>query len=161
MTLLLVILSIALIGVIVLATLFITLFNKEYIKQKKRADWLEKLIEVGDDGVLSLNEYQKKAASTNLYRPGFEKTVCCSLGISSEAGEVAGKVDKCIRKNHNVDFTPEQKNDIALEIGDVLWFCAGLAEELGYTFKDIAQMNLDKLASRQQRDKINGSGDHR
>jgi hypothetical protein len=36
-----------------------------------------------------------------------------------------------------------------------------LAYELDYTLEEIMQMNLDKLASRQQRGVISGSGDDR
>ena len=44
------------------------------------------------------------------------------LGLTSEAGEVAGKAKKLIR-----DGT---ESDLASEIGDVLWYCAMLATEL-------------------------------
>lgn len=110
---------------------------------------------------MEFDEYQHLSQRTNKYQAGFEKRVCCALGIASEAGEVAGKVDKCIRKNHNTDFTDEQKKEIAKEMGDVLWFLTGLADELGYTLKEIAQMNIDKLADREKRNVICGSGDNR
>ena len=47
------------------------------------------------------------------------------------------------------------------EIGDVLWYCATLARDLGYELDDVAQMNVDKLRSRMQRHIISGSGDNR
>jgi NTP pyrophosphatase (non-canonical NTP hydrolase) len=50
---------------------------------------------------------------------------------------------------------------MAKELGDVLWYCAGLAEELGYTLQEIAQMNILKLQSRQRRGVIQGNGDER
>ena len=40
---------------------------------------------------------------------------------------------------------------MAKELGDVLWYVAQLASELGLDLDEIAQANLDKLLSRQQR----------
>ena len=44
---------------------------------------------------------------------------------------------------------------------DVLWYVAQLAGELGYDLDQVAQANLDKLASRAARGRISGSGDSR
>ncbi len=59
-------------------------------------------------------------------------------------------------------YSPPQKRlEIVKEIGDVLWYCATLARDLGYELDDVAQMNVDKLRSRMQRHIISGSGDNR
>ncbi|MCC8038413.1 MAG: hypothetical protein LIP02_09850 [Bacteroidales bacterium] len=50
---------------------------------------------------------------------------------------------------------------MALELGDVLWHCASLAHELGFSFDEIAKMNLEKVQSRQRRGVIHGNGDNR
>jgi NTP pyrophosphatase (non-canonical NTP hydrolase) len=47
------------------------------------------------------------------------------------------------------------------ELGDVLWFVAGIAYSAGWTLEDIAKMNIDKLEDRRQRNVIQGSGDNR
>lgn len=107
----------------------------------------------------SLNEYQHNALLTAVY-PEDKRIIYPSLGMCGEAGEVADKVKKVIRDN-NQSFDDERKEAIALEIGDVLWYCATLAHDLGYTLEDVARMNIDKLASRQQRGKLGGSGDNR
>lgn len=108
---------------------------------------------------MTLNQYQEEALKTAIY-PEDKKIIYPTLGLTGEAGEVAEKVKKVIRDN-NQEFTDEKKRQIALEISDVLWYCATLSHDLGYTLEEIGQMNIDKLASRQQRNKIGGSGDER
>ena len=67
---------------------------------------------------------------------------------------------KVIRDN-NREFTEEKKRELAKEIGDVLWYCATLSHDIGYTLDEIATMNYEKLSSRQKRGVIHGSGDNR
>lgn len=98
---------------------------------------------------LTLDEYQKMAMETAIYP---QPIIYPTLGLTGEAGEVSDKVKKVLRDNDSV-FTDEKKLEIAKEIGDVLWYCA--------TLSDIAQMNYEKLHSRQVRGKLHGSGDNR
>ena len=58
-------------------------------------------------------------------------------------------------------FDDPTREAIKLELGDVLWYVAQLASELGYDLEEVATANLDKLASRAARGRIGGSGDHR
>lgn len=108
---------------------------------------------------MTLNEYQKKALETAVY-PQEYKITYPSLGMNGEAGEVADKVKKVIRDNGGV-LTNENRYEIAKEIGDVLWYCATLANDLGYDLETIGRINYEKLHSRQERNKIGGSGDNR
>lgn len=108
---------------------------------------------------MTLNDYQSKALETAIY-PEEAKVVYPTLGLTGEAGEVADKVKKIIRDN-NGQLSDEKKLEIAKEIGDVLWYCATLSHDLGFTLEEIAQMNYDKLHSRQLRGKLHGSGDNR
>lgn len=108
---------------------------------------------------MTINEYQSMALETAVY-PQEAKILYPTLGLTGEAGEVADKVKKVIRDN-NCDFSDEKKLEIAKEIGDVLWYCATLSHDLGFTLEEIAQMNYDKLHSRQLRGKLHGSGDDR
>ena len=108
---------------------------------------------------MTINEYQEGALRTAIY-PESRRIIYPTLGLTGEAGEVADKVKKVIRDN-NDEFTNERKQQIALELGDVMWYAATLAHDLGYSLDEICQMNLDKLASRMQRNKIHGSGDER
>ena len=108
---------------------------------------------------MELNEYQIRALSTKQYGAG-AKIIYPSLKLNGEAGEVAEKVGKVLRDN-NGEFSDEKKLEIAKEIGDVLWYCAALADDLACNLNTIAQMNLEKLADRRNRGVISGSGDNR
>ena len=108
---------------------------------------------------MNILEYQKRAIETAIYGEG-SKIIYPTLGLTGEAGEVADKVKKVLRDS-NGEFSDEKKLEIAKEIGDVLWYCAALSRDLGYDLDLIAQMNLDKLHSRKERNMIHGSGDNR
>lgn len=108
---------------------------------------------------MTINEYQDAARRTAIY-PENRQIIYPTLGLTGEAGEVADKVKKVIRDAHD-EFTPEVRRQIALELGDVMWYAAALSHDLGYTLEEICQMNIDKLASRMERNKIHGSGDER
>jgi NTP pyrophosphatase (non-canonical NTP hydrolase) len=108
---------------------------------------------------MQINEYQNKAIETAIYGVG-TKIIYPTLGLAGEAGEVADKVKKVLRDS-NGEFTDEKKLEIIKESGDCLWYLAALARDLGYTLEEMAQMNLNKLASRKERNQISGSGDNR
>jgi NTP pyrophosphatase (non-canonical NTP hydrolase) len=108
---------------------------------------------------MTLNEYQTAAVKTAVYGTG-QQIIYPTLGLAGEAGEVADKVKKVIRDNDGV-FTTEHKLAIAKELGDVLWYIAADARDLGFTLEEIAKMNIEKLESRQKRNVIAGSGDDR
>lgn len=108
---------------------------------------------------MTLNDYQHCALETAQYPQEF-KIIYPALGINGEAGEVAEKVKKLIRDN-NLAISEEKRLEIAKEIGDVLWYCATLAHDLGFTLEEIGIMNYEKLKSRMQRGMIGGSGDNR
>lgn len=108
---------------------------------------------------MTVNEYQAAALTTAVY-PEDKRIIYPALGMCGEAGEVADKVKKVIRDN-NQSFDAVRKIEIAKEIGDVLWYCATLANDLGFTLEAIAQININKLQSRKERGMLGGSGDNR
>lgn len=112
-----------------------------------------------DTAPLTLDEYQQIALETAVYPEAYNITYP-ALGLTGEAGEVADKVKKVIR-DCNADFTPAKCEEIAMEIGDVMWYCAVLADRIGYRLDTIARMNNRKLKSRQLRGKLGGDGDNR
>ena len=108
---------------------------------------------------MDFNLYQKSASETAVYADDY-KVMYPALGLAGEAGEVANKVKKVFRDG--VDNLPENwESNIASEIGDVLWYCAALASDLGYSLEGIAEENLKKLSARNKENKIKGSGDLR
>ena len=109
---------------------------------------------------MDLNEYQTKSKATALYPNVGSNFVYPTLGLAGEAGEVADKVKKVIRDKNGV-FGLEEKRQIKLELGDVLWYIAQLSSELGFDLNDVALANLDKLSRRSNRGQISGSGDNR
>lgn len=109
--------------------------------------------------VLSLNEYQTEAAKFAIY-PKEQGLAYCILGLVGEAGEVANKYKKVIR-DEGGELSPEKQIELLHEVGDVLWYAAQVATELGWNLRDIAQGNINKLADRHERNQIGGSGDNR
>ena len=110
---------------------------------------------------MKLNEYQDVAEATAIY-PEDVAVTYTTLGLVGEAGEVAEKVKKIMRSGRSLlDMTDKENLEIAKELGDVLWYAANLAGDLGYTLEDIAHLNLKKLASRQARGVLEGNGDNR
>lgn len=111
-----------------------------------------------------------------------------ALGLMSEVGEFTGKIAKAIRKGNvyigkeiqgNIDCKNDSdlhyynafllneqdiidfKKGLRAELGDILWFVAGIAEVMGWDLSEVAQENIAKLASRKERGVIDGNGDNR
>ena len=55
----------------------------------------------------------------------------------------------------------EKKKELAKELGDILWYLAMVSKYLGMEFSKVAEMNIEKLQDRFERNKIHGSGDNR
>jgi NTP pyrophosphatase (non-canonical NTP hydrolase) len=107
-----------------------------------------------------ISEYQERSRRTATYPGAGDNIVYPTLGLAGEAGEVAEKVKKLLRDDDGV-MSRERREALAGELGDVLWYVAQVATEAGLDLEDIAQGNLDKLLSRQQRGVLSGSGDSR
>lgn len=118
--------------------------------------------------VLEFDTYQKMAHETADYPEGCIGGInAChvnyfypALGLAEEAGEVSGKFAKAVR-DANGAISSERKQEIAKELGDVLWFVAELCTCLNISMQAVADDNLAKLASRKARGVIHGSGDNR
>ena len=108
---------------------------------------------------MELNEYQRETRRTAVY-PQELKIIYPTIGLAGETGEVAEKVKKVIR-DHIGEFSETQKAEIAKELGDVLWYVASIAADMGYTMDDIARLNIEKIRTRAERNLIHGEGDNR
>ena len=123
-----------------------------------------KIFTTGREITMDFNDYQLKAYKTAIY-PKQIKIVYPAMGLAGEAGEVANKIKKLMRDD-NLGIQVEQVNRekaeaAADELGDVMWYVACLAQDLGFSLEDIVKKNLEKLAGRQQRGTLHGSGDKR
>lgn len=111
---------------------------------------------------LTLDEYQRRAAETAIYPRDTEAAALTyvALGLTGEAGEIANRVKKILRDDAGA-LTPNATEAVVGELGDVLWYCAQLASELGWSLDGVARANLHKLASRKDRGVLGGAGDQR
>src|SRR5215475_14467645 len=108
---------------------------------------------------MELADYQRDSRRTAEY-PRDAWLAYPALGLAGEAGEVAEHAKKAIRDDGG-EVTAERREAMAKELGDVLWYVAQLATELGLDLEEIAEQNLQKLLSRQRRGVLAGSGDDR
>ena len=109
---------------------------------------------------MDFTEYQSKSRTTANYPSIGHPVIYPTLGLSSEAGEVAGKIKKIFRDKGGVIGAAEREA-LKGELGDVLWYLAQVCTELDLSLDDVAGHNLEKLFSRLERGKISGDGDNR
>jgi NTP pyrophosphatase (non-canonical NTP hydrolase) len=109
---------------------------------------------------MQLSDYQERSRATAVYPGVGANLLYPTLGLCGEAGEVAEKIKKMVRDDAGV-LSPERRDALAKELGDVLWYVAQLATEAGLDLDAVAAGNLDKLLSRRERDVLRGSGDDR
>lgn len=137
---------------------------------------------------MDITNYQFKAMETCM--DSCSNMTYMLLGLQGEVGELSSKFAKLVRSKeatfggdgeHDLnqfiwDFrenlSPESfrtqlaknreyEKDMRAELGDILWFCAGIADVMNWDLSAICQENLDKLAARKKRGTIEGDGDHR
>ena len=108
---------------------------------------------------MQLNEYQDKIAQFAIYpdaNTGSNTELSyLALGLGGESGEVLEKIKKLIRDDV---YEPDE---IAKELGDVLWYLSRMCNAIAYPLEQVAQMNINKLTSRKERNVLAGSGDNR
>lgn len=94
---------------------------------------------------MDLNEYQRLAMRTKNRGDigGIPDLAVAGLGIAGEAGEVADEIKKVLGHGKAMDTAKLKK-----ELGDVLWYCASVAEDIGTTLGEVAELNVAKLKAR-------------
>lgn len=119
----------------------------------------------------TLDQYQKQCLKTAVYpesSSGSKVAITyCSLKLAGEAGEIAEKVGKYFYRGDRLPLNVGETHEDAVrsmlkkEIGDVLWYCAQLSAELGFSLSEVAGANIEKLSGRAERGTLKGSGDDR
>ncbi len=113
---------------------------------------------------MTFDEYQKIALNTaytdDRYKGDLMEKTIWAMGVVGESGEVIEKWKKIIAYQKG-QIEPADIEDLAKELGDVIWYIAVFADSLGLSLADIIDSNIQKLASRQLRGTIKGSGDNR
>jgi len=98
---------------------------------------------------MDFKDYQQLASRTLLAEPDFQiqpdqvLLAWNALGLVGEAGEVAELVKKGVFHQRGLDLDKMRK-----ELGDVLWYVAAVASNVGLTLDEIAWHNLEKLQAR-------------
>lgn len=110
---------------------------------------------------MNVNDYQQAAARTLISEPDHLFTgtelmlIWCALGLAGEAGEVglsglssltglvADDLKKAICHQHGLD-----RDRLIKELGDVLWYIAGLATLIDVPLSEIMERNIAKLERR-------------
>lgn len=135
---------------------------------------------------MNFKEYEDEAVKTAIY-PGRGTPLglmYVGLKMNGEAGEFAEHIGKSIRDDGfgteqtsyirdydgtdlgtemyiSSNMTKTRRELLIKEIGDVLWYLAAGAAELGTDLETIAKQNIEKLRDRKERGKLGGSGDNR
>lgn len=92
---------------------------------------------------MTLDEYQQLAARTIGTRTPTDQLANMAMGLAGEAGETADML-----KKHLFHGKPLDQDELVKELGDVMWYVAGMATAIGASLDDIATRNVDKLRKR-------------
>lgn len=125
---------------------------------------------------MTLKEYEERAMSTCM--KSCKNFTYMAFGLLAESGEIADKVAKgvrsgkasiymdgltsprCFPSQKELQRSDAVKDEILKEVGDVLWFCAGLAKVCGSSLEEVAKANLRKLSKRKASGTIVTHKDH-
>lgn len=100
---------------------------------------------------MTLNEFQTQAMKTK--QPNAAGLLYDAVALAGEAGEVCNEVKKVHRDWSGV-VTHERLDKLRDELGDVLWYVANMAFDLGISLETIAEVNIKKLEARYEAKQI-------
>lgn len=115
-------------------------------KTKNRPNHKRDIKSEREDKTMTLNEYQTEAmrAASGVSVASEENLLLNGvMGLNGEAGECIDLVKKNIFQGHKLD-----REHMAKELGDCLWYIAVAAKGIGYSLDDIGEMNKVKLRKR-------------
>ena len=114
--------------------------------------------------ITKFDDYQEKIIKTDAYRhtgnvlhPAMLEKI---MGLTGEAGEVSDKFKKIIRDKGGM-ISKEDREEIAKELGDTLWYISSIARYLDIPLSEVAGKYVEKLYSRMKRGVLAGDGDNR
>jgi NTP pyrophosphatase (non-canonical NTP hydrolase) len=74
---------------------------------------------------------------------GLKRLLHAGIGLSTESGEFLDALKKHIFYGKELD-----KVNLAEEMGDMFWYMAIVADELGFEFEEVMERNITKLKAR-------------
>lgn len=83
------------------------------------------------------------AMNERLNDNGLKRLLHAGIGLSTEAGEFLDALKKHIFYGKELD-----KVNLAEEMGDLFWYMAIVADELGFEFEEVMEKNIAKLKAR-------------
>lgn len=83
------------------------------------------------------------AMNERLSDDGLKRLLHAGIGLSTESGEFLDALKKHIFYGKELD-----KVNLAEEMGDLFWYMAIVADELGFEFEDVMTRNITKLKAR-------------
>lgn len=100
---------------------------------------------------MDFDEYQELSRRTAGKQPPVRDGVpgelaYCALGLVCEAGEAGDHIKKIVYHGHALDVVTQA--DLLDELGDVLWYLAGVCSFAGISLSEVAELNVEKLRKR-------------
>ncbi len=93
---------------------------------------------------MEIKEYQKRSTRTlNKELSTGGQTINMVMGLSGETGEIVDIFKKVLYQGHMLD-----KDKIAEELGDVMFYIVNLCTLLDIDMRDVLRGNVDKLQLR-------------
>ena len=89
---------------------------------------------------MDFNEYQRMALTTAMYPDRGNNLTYPVLGLGGESGEICEKIRGKLR-------TDSERKALAKELGDILWYTALVADELGVNLSQAAPFGIDTRLS--------------
>ncbi len=83
------------------------------------------------------------AMDTRLKDNGLKRLLHAGIGLSTESGEFLDALKKHIFYGKELD-----RVNLAEELGDLFWYMAIVADELGVEFESVMERNIQKLKAR-------------
>lgn len=84
-----------------------------------------------------------EAIGKRLSDKGTQRLLHGGIGLATESGEFLDALKKQIFYGKPLD-----RVNLAEELGDLFWYCAVIADELGVSFEQIMDTNIKKLKAR-------------